>query len=128
MEKKKEKQDKSMIYVGDTFTTSFIMQINFEDLNNTVIDSDVLEFCGFRVMATVYLEGVDNLGEYVSVKLFNLSEKALRAEYTVSLLPRVGRERWSWTDPEGIVEFDAKNGVNSSWGADDFIEVSCCIT
>eukprot|EP01036_Dinobryon_divergens_P054259 gene54259-72511_t len=64
---------------------------------------------------------MDYQSEYLSFRLVNLSEFAVKASYIVSVINVEPDKTISWSDPEGILTFQPINTGDNSWGPDDLI-------
>jgi hypothetical protein len=79
--------------------------------------------CGSSWCVSVHPNGIDETGEYLSLRLVNLSPDEVFASYTLILKNQKGGADKRWKDPEGIVLFSAKEEGDNSWGCDEFISV-----
>lgn len=112
-----------------TFKVEDVLEIPEKDEEEKRITllSDEYHFCGLKFQLGVQLRGSFDGSEYIAVKLFNLSSSPVLLEYSVALLPTctraddITKHIYEWKDPEGVVRFDAVDGMDSAWGNEEFI-------
>jgi hypothetical protein len=88
------------------------------------ISSPSFPVCGSMWSISVYPIGIDETGDFLSLRLVNLSEEEVFASYVFSLKNARGGEDHVWKDPEGIVLFSSKQDGDNAWGSDEFIALA----
>ncbi len=61
---------------------------------------------------------------YLSCHLINLSEEAVKAAYSITIMNQLNDQHVSWTDPEGVVVFSKHADGNNEWGNTELISLN----